>query len=169
MATSDIPTRVVLDCSGQSLAATIPDLLEQAATAARAGDAVTTAELLALARERADAAALEPAAESIVPYDDARLAQHAIDLQAGAAAATAALAAAWNALREKRDAWLRQTDWMFVTLPSDTPAEVAKEINANQAAWASFRQALRDLTTTTTDPANPNWPTPPAAPAVTLS
>jgi hypothetical protein len=55
-------------------------------------------------------------------------------------------------LRVKRNQLLAETDWTQsrdVTLPND-------------AEWAAYRQALRDLPTNTTDPANPVWPTKPA-------
>ena len=55
-------------------------------------------------------------------------------------------------LRRERNRLLTETDWTQsrdVTLPND-------------AEWAAYRQALRDLPTNTTDPANPVWPTKPA-------
>ena len=55
-------------------------------------------------------------------------------------------------LRYQRDRLLAETDWTQsrdVTLPND-------------AEWAAYRQALRDLPENTTDPANPVWPTKPA-------
>lgn len=50
----------------------------------------------------------------------------------------------------KRNALLMQSDWTQV---SDAPVD--------QAAWAEYRQALRDLPENTVDPANPVWPTKP--------
>lgn len=52
-------------------------------------------------------------------------------------------------IRENRDKLLEETDWMAnsdVTITDD---------------WKTYRQALRDLPATTSDPANPTYPTPP--------
>ena len=54
-------------------------------------------------------------------------------------------------LRSKRDALLADSDWTQV---ADAPG--------NTAAWATYRQALRDLPANTADPADITWPTPPA-------
>ena len=59
--------------------------------------------------------------------------------------------AAWDRLRVMRDAMLSSCDWTQVP---DAPVD--------QAAWAAYRQALRDLPGNTVDPANPDWPTPPS-------
>lgn len=59
---------------------------------------------------------------------------------------------AWALVRKQRDAMIAQTDW--TQLP-DVPL-------ATKEAWATYRQALRDITTQT-DPANITWPTPPAS------
>ena len=56
----------------------------------------------------------------------------------------------WNRLRETRDGLLFQSDWTQV---SDAPIDAT--------AWATYRQALRDLPANTADPANPTWPTKP--------
>jgi hypothetical protein len=53
-------------------------------------------------------------------------------------------------LRVERDKLLSESDWTQVP---DAPVD--------QAAWAAYRQALRDLPENTTDPANPVWPTKP--------
>jgi len=53
-------------------------------------------------------------------------------------------------LRSMRDSRLAASDWTQVP---DAPVD--------QAAWAAYRQALRDLPANTTDPRNPNWPTTP--------
>ena len=59
-------------------------------------------------------------------------------------------------LRTKRNTLLEQTDrYAFPDWPHPTP-------EARQA-WLDYRQALRDLPTTTEDPANPVWPTVPTA------
>ena len=53
-------------------------------------------------------------------------------------------------LRAERNRRLAASDWTQVP---DAPVD--------QAAWALYRQALRDLPSTTTDPRNPDWPKPP--------
>lgn len=53
-------------------------------------------------------------------------------------------------LRLERNARLAACDWTQV---SDAPVD--------QAAWAIYRQSLRDLPDNTPDPANPVWPTKP--------
>jgi hypothetical protein len=55
-------------------------------------------------------------------------------------------------LRAERAERLRACDW--TQLP-DVP-------KATRLAWKPYRQALRDLPDTTTDPFAPDWPTPPA-------
>lgn len=54
-------------------------------------------------------------------------------------------------LREARNYALQKCDW---TQAPDAPVD--------QAAWAAYRQALRDLPSNTTDPRNPVWPSKPA-------
>ena len=54
-------------------------------------------------------------------------------------------------LRRKRDQMLASCDWTQVP---DAPVD--------QAAWATYRQALRDLPANTDDPANPVWPIQPS-------
>lgn len=58
--------------------------------------------------------------------------------------------AAALALRQRRDALLYASDWTQVP---DAPVD--------QAAWANYRKALRDLPNNTEDPLNPEWPVPP--------
>jgi len=58
---------------------------------------------------------------------------------------------AWAALRGRRDWLLGKTDWTQVP---DAPVD--------QAAWAEYRQALRDLPEQTEDPRDVVWPEPPA-------
>jgi len=53
-------------------------------------------------------------------------------------------------LRAERDRRLAATDW--VTLKAYSTSTPVPE------AWATYMQALRDLPTTTEDPANPVWP-----------
>lgn len=56
----------------------------------------------------------------------------------------------WMILRKSRNILLKESDW---TQLSDSPA--VKE------TWAVYRQALRDITQTTTNPFDVIWPTPP--------
>jgi len=74
--------------------------------------------------------------------------------------------AAWEAkasdralqqLRIDRDVLLAQTD---INVIADRWAAMSAE---TQTAWASYRQALRDLPANTADPLNPTWPTRPGA------
>jgi|14BtaG_2_1085337.scaffolds.fasta_scaffold12946_2 hypothetical protein len=60
---------------------------------------------------------------------------------------------AWIELRRDRDALLLSSDF---TQTPDGPLTDAKK-----AEWATYRQALRDLPSNTTDPANPTWPSKP--------
>lgn len=60
----------------------------------------------------------------------------------------------WAALRAERDRLLAETDWIVVK------SQEASE--AVPAAWATYRQSLRDLPANTSDPASPVWPTKPA-------
>ena len=56
-------------------------------------------------------------------------------------------------LREERNRRLAEVDWVVIRAFSmNTP--VTDE-------WKTYIQALRDLPSTTEDPANPVWPTPP--------
>lgn len=57
-------------------------------------------------------------------------------------------------MRRQRDDLLRATD---ATQVADYPIS-----DEERAAWQSYRQALRDLPKTFTDPAAIEWPTPPA-------
>jgi hypothetical protein len=63
----------------------------------------------------------------------------------------AEIARAWENLRTIRDVKLSRCDWTQVP---DAPVD--------HAAWAVYRQQLRDLPDNTEDPRNPVWPTPPA-------
>lgn len=57
-------------------------------------------------------------------------------------------------LRIERDKLLTACDW---TQSSDAAS------NVDKAAWAAYRQALRNLPSTVQDPSKVVWPTPPAA------
>jgi hypothetical protein len=59
----------------------------------------------------------------------------------------------WKALRTARNVRLQASDW---TQLSDSPLSPE-----DKAAWAAYRQDLRDLPADTTDPENPTWPTEP--------
>ena len=53
-------------------------------------------------------------------------------------------------LRRNRNALLAETDWM-----ANSDVEMSD-------AWKTYRQALRDMPATESDPSNPTWPTKPA-------
>lgn len=55
----------------------------------------------------------------------------------------------WETLRMERGHRLAETDWWVLADRTPTAEQLA------------YRQALRDLPATTTDPANPVWPTKP--------
>ena len=59
------------------------------------------------------------------------------------------------AVRKFRDAALAQSDW---TQGEDSPLSSAKK-----AEWATYRQELRDVTSSDTLPYEPGWPTPPSS------
>ena len=65
-----------------------------------------------------------------------------------------AAAMAMGALRSLRDKLLTQSDW---TQMPDHPMP-----GDRRAAWAEYRQTLRDLPANTADPKNPTWPIPPS-------
>lgn len=60
------------------------------------------------------------------------------------------IAEAWFGLRVERHARLAACDWTQVP---DAPVD--------RAAWAAYRQQLRDLPANTADPRNVIWPEPP--------
>ena len=62
------------------------------------------------------------------------------------------LAQPMQLLRVERNKLLIATDW---TQTPDIPESI-------RTKWASYRQALRDLPATTSDPSNPTWPTKPS-------
>ena len=63
----------------------------------------------------------------------------------------AAPARAWEAIRIKRNAKLAESDWMSY---SDSPTM--------SSAWKTYRQALRDLPASESDPDDITWPTEPS-------
>ena len=58
---------------------------------------------------------------------------------------------AWLEVRNTRTLFLKDSDWTQVP---DAPVDAA--------AWAVYRQQLRDLPANTTDPRNVVWPEPPS-------
>lgn len=57
---------------------------------------------------------------------------------------------AWAALRAERDARLAATDWRVLrTIETGEPLTTE---------WQEYRQALREITSTVSDPTSPNWP-----------
>ena len=63
-------------------------------------------------------------------------------------------AGVWVIVRAERDKRLSDCDWI-VTKSAETGV-------AMPTAWQTYRQALRDVPATNTDPTNITWPTPPA-------
>ena len=61
------------------------------------------------------------------------------------------LAVEWKRFRKSRKTLLNQSDWTQVP---DAPVD--------SAAWAVYRQQLRDLPANTTDPRTVEWPVPPS-------
>jgi hypothetical protein len=58
----------------------------------------------------------------------------------------------WERIRIHRDNLLKDSDWRMV---EDAPWD--------KSAWATYRQALRDLPSTVSDPAEIVFPEPPTA------
>jgi hypothetical protein len=62
---------------------------------------------------------------------------------------------AWKKLREERNKRLQSCDWtQLEDVKKSMPIEISQ-------IWVIYRQFLRDLPKTTTDPFNPAWPTTP--------
>ena len=59
----------------------------------------------------------------------------------------------WKELRSLRDRKLTECDWTQI---ADVPLT-----QEQKTAWATYRQALRDVPANTEDPKNPVWPTAP--------
>lgn len=62
----------------------------------------------------------------------------------------ATITVVWARLRHRRDQLLAACDWTQV---ADAPVD--------QAAWSAYRQALRDLPESVSDPRQAIWPEPP--------
>jgi hypothetical protein len=97
----------------------------------------------------ADKATIDCTAQTtaIEPLTGAELAQQAADQAAD-------VDHQWATMRTDRNARLVACDWVAVP---DTPLP-----EEQVTAWHTYRQQLRDLPETTTDPAVPDWPEPPA-------
>lgn len=59
-----------------------------------------------------------------------------------------------SALRHMRNVLLRESDWTQFT---DSPLTDSKKTE-----WKTYRQNLRDLPASESDPENPTWPTMPS-------
>ena len=64
-------------------------------------------------------------------------------------------------LRQERNRRLAEVDWVFST---DYQME-----DEERSVWVAYRQALRDLPSTTEDPTKPMWPTKPPTPMGTTT
>tara|TARA_Y100001973_G_C5151826_1_gene308546 strand:- start:126 stop:452 length:327 start_codon:yes stop_codon:yes gene_type:complete len=60
----------------------------------------------------------------------------------------------WEEVRVERSKLLTDSDW---TQGADSPLSTSKKTE-----WQTYRQSLRDLPTTGTDPDSITWPTPPS-------
>ena len=63
---------------------------------------------------------------------------------------TANITKQWSSIREERNERLDDTDW-----------RASSDLTLSDE-WKNYRQALRDITTTQSDPYNITWPTPPS-------
>jgi hypothetical protein len=60
----------------------------------------------------------------------------------------------WKNLREERNTRLAEVDWVFSGDYTLSPEE--------HSLWVTYRKTLRELPSTTEDPANPTWPEKPS-------
>ena len=60
----------------------------------------------------------------------------------------------WKNLRQERNTRLAEVDWVFSGDYKLSPEE--------HALWVTYRKTLRELPSTTEDPANPTWPEKPS-------
>jgi hypothetical protein len=60
----------------------------------------------------------------------------------------------WKNLRKERNTRLAEVDWVFSGDYKLSPEE--------HALWVTYRKTLRELPSTTEDPANPTWPEKPS-------
>jgi hypothetical protein len=86
----------------------------------------------------------EYSAEEYLIVDGVPVRRNQVDIDA------TELEQAWFELKDMRTRMLKDSDWTQVP---DAPVDAA--------AWATYRQQLRDLPENTEDPANPAWPTKP--------
>lgn len=84
--------------------------------------------------------------DHLIPEDYVAVTQAEADAIIAASVVTTA-----ESQRQRRDALLQQSDW--TQLP-DAPS-------ANRAAWATYRQELRDVTQQSGFPTTVTWPTQP--------
>lgn len=82
---------------------------------------------------------------TVVPFTTDEIADYSARIQAQA----------WGVLRARRDELLAASDIYVV---ADRWHGYSDE---QKAAWANYRQALRDLPSLTADPLNPAWPSQP--------
>ena len=61
--------------------------------------------------------------------------------------------AQWTQVRSQQRQKLYESDWTCSVTDYEVP---------NKSEWVQYRQALRDLPSTVTDPTNVTWPTPPS-------
>ena len=61
--------------------------------------------------------------------------------------------AQWASVRAQQRQKLYESDWTCSVTDYEVP---------NKSEWVQYRQALRDLPSTVTDPTNVTWPTPPS-------
>lgn len=65
----------------------------------------------------------------------------------------------WDALRAQRDARLTATDWLVQRHAEELALGLDTTLTPEQHTdLLTYRQALRDLPESTTDPTNPTWP-----------
>ena len=57
----------------------------------------------------------------------------------------------WESIRQKRDQLIRDSDWTMIP-----------GVTVDQAQWSAYRQILRDIPQTYTNPEDVIWPTPPS-------
>ena len=66
----------------------------------------------------------------------------------------------WQEIRETRDAKIKEIEWRIMRYQSETRQGVdVEERSDNIVALDAYIQALRDITTTTTNPLEVVWPT----------
>ena len=65
-----------------------------------------------------------------------------------------AIQSSWDKLRNVRNIHISNTDWVML---SDISMTTEKK-----EEWETYRQALREVPSKTSDPTNVTWPTPPS-------